>query len=282
MERPRPCWFVVTEGAAPPTPLEGRRGMESLELTLQVPRDPASDEPPAWIWDAMTNFVHYLLGKGMSFEDGDYFDFRTPVGEGGPSAFVFIAEPRLARVDEAQGVITFLRAVALQRDELDALRAWRSEPFVALLREAMPDLSSAPTRPSILADRAVAERVAQGTARDGSGFAVRSAEVSLELSSDDRVATVELGAGTAQELPEAFASQLPRGRPIILVDGTEGRAGSVVFGPGELGWHVDRRELPTVTVVLDDAVATRLLAALAARRPFQDPALPGLTVRVAP
>jgi hypothetical protein len=279
LDTPSPCWFVVTDGGSPPTHVPGEARSHVLELTLQVPRSAASAREPDWVWGLMATLVYYLYENDIGFSAAEYIDLGQSVPPGAPSSLVFVADPRLPAIDTTTARVGFLRAVALHSDELSALQAWRGPAFVEVLEEAMPNLMTDLSRPSLLEDVIFAERIKQGIERDGSSFGVRSGHLTIAVGPGGRTATIELAPSIASQVPGAFSSQFPRHRPAVFVDAQSGNERGVLFGPADrAGWRVKEGPVPFLEVLLDDDTAKRLVKALDREETFTDPALPGLTI----
>jgi hypothetical protein len=181
--------------------------------------------------------------------------------------------------------VELLQAVGITEDELDATKRWRAPAVLDLLRERDPLLRTDPTRPSILADPAVARRVEEGASRDGSSQAVMYGEKVgfVRLGSQPRVeATID--AGVAAAVRAAISRNLRRGKGFAVIGDERSRNAIVLFKPGdEVRWSVEDVDGTNALVIeLSDALLDRVEAALVAPALLEWPELPDLKLRVLP
>jgi hypothetical protein len=305
-EAPVPHWHYVTFGLSEldeKVSTDREVSGHGFELTCRVPRGRKRGaifralagrspevEPPRWPFDVVAFLARYVLEKAP-FEVGHNFDLQGSMDGKGPlQAVVFAADPLLRPLSTPNGSVEFLQAVGLHPDELTALKEWKADAFLELLRERSPLLLTDPDRSSILADPAFARRVRDGIDRDGSSRVVAMVEeVSWVRTRAGRV-ELTLGLTAARELRAAIPSLLRRGRPFLCSRTSRAGETTVVFTRAEKSaWLVEEPDAasgaPALVVQLADDALDRVEASLSTegRPAWPDLAadLPRLTVRIA-
>jgi hypothetical protein len=251
-----PHWHFVTFGLSElgetDSPGRAQSGF-GFELTCRVPWNVISGpfgtsaeppaEPPMWPLTLLAHLARYVFACQTFLAEGHHVDLQGPVDGKGPlTAVVLAADPILKSAVTPNGRVDFLQTVGLCGDELAALKSWRFGPFLELMCARDPLLLTDPTRPSLLADPTVAERVREGIERDGSSLAVTVGERVAwlrGLGSEPRV-DLTLDAKTAQEVRNAIPRMLRKGRPFVCQGKPDLRNSTVIFVPAEESrWSVN-------------------------------------------
>ncbi len=209
-------------------------------------------------------------------------DIGQPIdGEGGPTALLFAEDPEIEPLQTENGTVEFVQVIGLHAEELTALKAWHSGPFIEVLRERSPLLLTDPARRSLLEDPEAAKKIQEGIERDGSSN-VRSMGdvVAFTLHSGNRKALLSLGPVSANVLRESLDRLVRRGKPSLCTRPGEDPV-SVVFVASESpNWSADKQGAFVVrlTPPVVDALEQRLVPGAT----FELPELPGLTFQAHP
>lgn len=225
----RAHWHFVTYGYSELYEKENEDPESSgfgFEMTVRVVDPEARDEPPGWVLSLLQNLARYVFHSGNVFEVGHYTTLNGPIALGRDTALVaaaFVEDPELGAMDTPNGAVRFVQLVGVTEDEYDAIRDWDASQLVQLLAERDPALLTDLPRRSVLGTPAIAARVREGIARDGSSMsAVFASRGSL------RKGTWEVAANSVDDLKRLVRGRLAFGRDAALYwpdGGVELRAG---------------------------------------------------------
>jgi hypothetical protein len=197
-----------------------------FELTLRLAR--CGPEPPMFAMSFLQNLARYVFDTGRTFASGDHMDLNGPIEAGSSTAITaicFAQDPDLPGIVTPNGSLEFLQIVGLTADELVAVKAWHTDPFLELLAERAPKMVTDTERASFLTDAEFGRRVADGTDRDGSSTAVLFVD-GLAVTVDERARPlVTVGAQPAKTVSQVLPSRLRHGRTLEI----QGPAASVIF-----------------------------------------------------
>jgi hypothetical protein len=207
-----------------------------FELTLRLARH--EPEPPFYPLSFLQNLARYVFSTGCTFASGHHMDLNGPIEVDSSSAITaicFARDPELPPLATPNSRLQFLQIVGLTEDELVAVKVWNTVRFLDLLAERSPKLVTDARRSSFLADPAFAQRVAEGTARDGSSMDVLFVD-KLELDAPEQGgqggqgrAILRMGANQVSTVAQVLPSRLRHGRALTI----QGPAVSVLFEPAE-------------------------------------------------
>lgn len=241
-EEPVPHWHLVSYGFSELYEKESKDPGSSgygFELTFRLLRSRGESVPPAWALNFLQNLARYVFETGNIFARGHHMSANGPIALGvstGIRAVAFDIDPELPAKETTNGHLDFLQVVGVTLDELDAIKAWSSEPFLELLKEKSPLLVTDLARKSVLDDSSLAEQVKRNTRRDGSstaGLSIGHCEWSVKkrLTGKGRL-SVKLGANAVHDLKIVLTGRLPYGRELSVASSRS----SIVFVPGESSW----------------------------------------------
>lgn len=277
-------WHLVTRGltelGAKQSPDPTRSGW-GFELTLRLGR-PEGEEAGRgqdWAVNLLTNLAAYVWTSGNAFAEGHHIDLggpmrlktATPI-----TAAAMVRDPGLGAIDTPFGSVEFLQVVGLHAEELELCRSWNTEGVVGLLAERDPWLVTRLDRPSLLADPAVADRIARLAARDGSSLTELRVATLRWTTHRIGAAVLTMGSGAAAALGPALRRELigPGAAFVVISDPLTAR----FTVADEAGWRAEG-DVVEIDVPLDEVEG---LAALFDGRTGQGrrPAWPGLRFRV--
>jgi suppressor of fused-like protein len=265
-ESPVPHWHYVTYGfselydKASDNPEWSGYG---FELTFRLADDGVRDEPPMWPLGLLQNLARYVFRSGNVFEAGHYLNTNGPIALAEDTqlrSVAFARDPELPGIDTPNGHVDFLQVVGMTLDEEAALKRWSGVGMLEVLASALPLLHTDLRRDSVLRDPALAARLAEGAARDGSSTGMLFVE-QLGWSRRKRwlrkdAVEVEMGAGQVADLLALLPLRLPFQRPFQLI----GKQARVVFRPATAGGTEDVDG--GLAILASDAVQRDLAATL--------------------
>ncbi len=237
-DTPVPHWHFVTYGFSELYTKEEKEEEEGdedeegdlavsgygFELTFRVRREPGETDPPLWPLTVLQFLGRYMFSSGQGFDPGHKIDLNNPLWEGTETeirALFFALDPELPPIETPNGSLKFLQAVGVTPDELEALRAWDADRFLAVLEARFPLLVTDLSRHSLLADPETAERVRQGIAADGSSTGMLALsflrwEIHKSLLRAPWLEIVLRGS-QADSLKTVLPGRLPFDRPLLLM-----------------------------------------------------------------
>ncbi len=198
----------------------GDRSGYGFELTFRLARRAGETQPPIWPASMLQHLARYVFRTGNTLSVGDHFDLGAPIDgqdDGVLCGVIFADDTSLPSIDTESGSVAFIQAFGVTADELDAVRDWQCDAFVALVREREPMLITRPRRASFRADAEFEQAVQIGIDRDGSSYGVAITEQLDWERRDDAHLTVSLGAIAVPDLKRALRGRIPFGRPFRLV-----------------------------------------------------------------
>jgi len=242
-DAPRPHWHYVTYGFSELYDKQSEDTAESgygFELTFRLAAAPGEGPdaaPPVWPMSLLQNLARYVFSSGNVFEAGHHLDANGPIALDTDTVLRHLAlveDPQLAARETPNGRVRFLQVVGVSDDEMAAVRRWSTQGVLEALAPAMPLWITDIRRSSLLDDPALADRVAAGSAREGSTTGILFIET-LGWETDGDTVELRLGAGQVPGVLELLPLRLAHGRTLTLAD----RERSWQFEPGE----ADRVEL---------------------------------------
>ena len=169
-EEPSPHWHYVSCGLSEFVRDQSDTNQDDglgFEFSMRVKRDsPDQKQPPLWPANLFQREAEYLRRTGNYPEHGETIQ-REVVGST-IGALLLLLDPLIPALDTKNGRIKFLAFYGLTRDELEAVRAWRSDPFIDFVRKQNELLIVDPFRLSILKDPVSAEHIRKGIESAGS------------------------------------------------------------------------------------------------------------------
>ncbi|USB32980.1 suppressor of fused domain protein [Paenibacillus sp. YPG26] len=208
-----------------------------FELTFRLLKEQNESEPPAWALNLLQNLGRYVFGSGNIFRSGDYMDANSPIAlehDTQLTALAFIDDPDLPEITTPNGKVSFLQMVGITRDELEAMQAWNT---IGVLREAsesgrLPLYVTDLSRPSLLSDSQLCEKIRLCAARDGSSTGFLFVD---QLEWEERKGLLRgvsyhlsLGAKQASVISQVLPGRLLKGNPLTL----SSSGNRVTFYPG--------------------------------------------------
>ncbi len=196
-----------------------------FEFTFRAARHAGEEHGPVWAANMLQNLARYVYTTGNFFAPGHYMTLNGPISLEDETTLIrnvaFCVDPELGEIDTPHGRLTFLQVVGLSDAEYEAAQAWSTEKLLDTLQTRLPLLVTDPRRGSLLDDPAVAQAVAEGTARDGSSAGSTYA-TQLEWENTPTHTRIVLGALAAPKIATALRGRLPFGRDFgVYADGRE-------------------------------------------------------------
>lgn len=231
-ERGVPHWHYITYGF---TELYEKESDDletsgyGFELTFRLLRN-GEEQPPVWPVNLLQNLARYVFSSGNVFGPGHHMSCNGPIAletDTKLTALGFRIDPELGELDTPNGHMTFLQAVGITADEMDALMCWNGEKFLSELERHLPLCVTDLARPSQTENPAFRAAWQAGMERDGSSTAfLYLDEVGTRL--EDGRGFLRLGAGHTHTLVNMLRARVGKGRDLYL----QGREAAVQFRPG--------------------------------------------------
>jgi hypothetical protein len=273
-------WHFVGYGLTELYGKESKNEAESgfgFELTFRLKRE--TDEVPPWALNFLQNLARYVATSGNRFGPGHHLNANGPIAAGVETLIegvTFAIDPELGEIETPHGHVTFLQVVGITLDELDAMKRWRSQGVLDLMKKASPLLVTDLGRRSILEDPAIVRAVDEGAARDGSGLAeTYVAQLSWERT--EKSVTLTVGALAVPVILGILGSRIAHDEPFLLI-GPEQAAG---FKPSEKA-AVGGKDALLVVEVSPSLAAAIKKTLLKKRGRYGWDELPGFFVEVLP
>lgn len=250
---PAPHWHYVSYGMSELYAKEWddrERSGWGFEFTFRLARE-ADDEPPTWPVNLLQNLARYVFESGNAFGHGHYIPANGPIASDRATdlvALLFLRDAELPPIDTPHGRVEFLQVVGITSDEYETCRAWSSERFAEMLRQATPLLVTDLERKSILGVPELARQIAEGQARDGSSSEAVYVET-LQWRQDGSGWVIEMGAVPFGDLRQSIPARLGHGRRLALF----GSAQTVVMEPDEETSASGDGEVLTIRVSAESA-----------------------------
>src|SRR6185295_17010434 len=106
-----------------------------FELTFRL----KSPDAPMWALGLLQNLGRYVYQTGNGFEAGHYMDLNSTIALGVQTdirAITFVRDPQLPQaIETPNGSVKFLQVVGITLDELQAIKCWNSEKFLAAVSD---------------------------------------------------------------------------------------------------------------------------------------------------
>ena len=189
-----------------------------FELTFRLKRD-EGDEVPPWALNFLQNLARYVASSGNRFGPGHHLNANGPIASGVETLIhgvSFAVDPELGEIETPHGHVVFLQIVGITLDELDAMKRWRSQGVLDLMKKTNPLLVTDLDRPSLLDDPAVARAVDEGAARDGSGLA-ETYVAQLSWQRTEKSVTLTVGALAVPVILGILESRIAHDEPFLLI-----------------------------------------------------------------
>jgi suppressor of fused-like protein len=235
---PSPHWHFVSYGLTELYVKESDDAQASgfgFELTFRLARDAKAGQPPMWAIAFLQNLARYVFESGNPFAPGHHLNANGPIAQGEATelrAVLFAADPELPELQTPHGSMQFVQIVGITLDELDAVQAWNSTGFTALLAARSPLLVTDLTRKSILLDAATAKAVREQTEKEGSS----TGEIYVgewKWRKRSHGTRIVMGAQSAQLWLAQLRGRLVHGRPLVVLGAGDKPEHATMFVPGE-------------------------------------------------
>lgn len=234
-DEPTPHWHFVTYGCSELYQKERQDPAISgwgFELTLRLTRQIDEERPPNWSLNFLRNLGKYVFTTQNPFGAGHYMDLNGPIEVGSDTeirAIVFAPDPELPARDTPNGRLEFLQVYGITLDELEAVKQWNADALLSIFREKDRLLITNLARPSIVREPHIAERVAEGSRRDGSSSGALFIQVArFKLTRIRSSLSITFGANGVRDLPHLLPRRIPFGRDLIV----QSAEALIAFKPG--------------------------------------------------
>jgi len=279
------CWHFVSYGFSDLRgTIEGTgdRSGYGFELTFRLARREGESHPPIWPAALLQQLARYVFRTGNTLSVGDHLDLGAPMGndeDTALSAVIFADDASLPTIDTPNGTVAFIEVYGVTPDELEAVRDWQSDAFVALVCEREPELITRIDRPTWRGDRSFEAAVQAGIDRDGSSYGLAFTEqLGWERRGDEKL-SLTLGAIAVPDLKRALRGRIPFGRPFRFV----GPDGTVVLWPEGANDLARPEEDAALTIDLTANMASAIREGVEAQRGlYRFDEVPGLELVVLP
>lgn len=255
-DAPVPHFLYVTYGMSRTRSSAPVAGTQT-EFTLRVPAETA---PPEWPVRRLRRLARYARSSGNPVEPGHYMDVGVPMCAGATtSGLIFVADPLIPLLSAPTGRVSFVNALPVTADELDAALRWDPLQFAGRVGEWLPLGVGKHDRASLLIDAPFTHLISSLTEKDGSSIAA----VASSYFAVDQTGRIDMPAHTATHLLRAMKWRLGYGRPFAVVG--EGETGWARFVPSEsvaVDFGNDNLSGPHVTVGVDRTLRHEILAVL--------------------
>lgn len=237
---PRPNWHFVSLGL---TELHEKQSPDPTtsgfghELTFRLAKG-KEKEPPEWALTLFKILARHLQQQGQPFVAGHHMSFDAPFctdRKTAVQALAFIEDPELPPRVTPNGRVEFLRLVGITLDELRAIFAWDTRPFLDLVRRANPQLITDMDRACSMQDPELLREINEGLVRDGSTTAGTYVEQLAWRREGDGL-RITLGAVTNTTLQPLVIGRTGHGRPLTL-QGDTTRVELLPPAPGAPPWR---------------------------------------------
>ncbi|MCI8360822.1 MAG: suppressor of fused domain protein [Clostridiales bacterium] len=235
-ERGLPHWHYITYGFTELYEKESDDAEVSgygFELTFRLKRE-GEEEPPAWPINLLQNLARYVFSSGHPFGSGHHMSCNGPIAletDTQLTALGFRVDPELGELDTSNGRMTFLQAVGITQDEMDAMMCWKGEKFLAALEQQLPLCVADLSRGSQMNNPDFERIWRAGMERDGSstGFLYMDAlETGMEEGRAESRSLLRLGAGHTHILAHMLRARVGKGQELYV----QGEEAAVQFQPG--------------------------------------------------
>jgi hypothetical protein len=240
-----------------------------FELTFRLhPVD--GDNPPAWALNFLQNLGRYVFQTGNVFEPGHYMNLNGPIALEKKTeirAIAFIEDPQLPTIETPHGTLTFLQVVGITLDELDTIKRWKSDSFLRLLGESVPNFVTDLERTSVLQSHTYAAQIEAGIQMDGSSTSLLYLGA-LDWGIHKRILGVPrveivLGANGVQDIKAVLPGRLPFGRDLVLT--SSDRIVTLRLGNDVTWAESSDGDCRALTITLPSDAAVNLAATLMAK-----------------
>jgi hypothetical protein len=248
-----------------------------FELTFRLAREATEREPPNWALHMLQNVARYVCTTGNTFERGHYIDINGPIAlqrQTEIRAIAFAEDPELPAQSTPNGRMRFLQIVGITLDELAAIRRWKTDGVLTLLRRQTPRLVTNLARPSILRSAAVRAEIDANVAKEGSSCGVLFV-TEITWSEREGTLTIDMAATTVRDLLDLLPARLLFGRTLAI----DSRRNQLLFEHGS-AFSFEHRD-GTMVVSLPAPAVSELAGTLQAKRGrYLVPSAPGLEIVV--
>lgn len=277
---PVPHWHYVTYGF---TDLHDDGPGYRHELTMRVRTHTDErrvlDEPPIWPVALLQNVARYTFSSGNVLSIGDHVDLAGPLTYDHPTrltALTVVADPELGEFETAAGTAHFRQIVGVTAGEYGACQDWATARVMELLAPHLPAFTTDVDRGDLLTDPALAQRVTEGIARDGSRTGTLYG-VLARLDLQER--RLELDRDLAAMALRVLPGRLPHGKPLQLYGPDGDTVGLHPTGRDTLDLDDDGDPI----IELSDRSYGELMHALGtADGAWQMSTIPGLSIAIRP
>lgn len=252
-----------------------------FELTFRI----KSPDAPMWALGLLQNLGRYVHQTGNGFEAGHYMDLNSTIALGVQTdirAITLVHDPQLPEtIATPNGSLQFLQVVGITLDELQAIKCWNSEKFLAAVSDHLPGFVTDLDRKSLLRDPDFKKTVDGAIRREGSSTgALHLTNVQWRVSRSwlgSRRLTVTIGANGVSDLVAILPARISFQREFAL-------AGKQVvsFVPAEtFTW--EEVDAVAIRISLTARAASELSQTLQVKAgEYSVPSLPSVTIVVEP
>ena len=243
-----PHWHYVTYGFTELYEKESDYQEESgygFELTFRLKRE-NEEQPPVWPINLLQNSARYVFSSGNVFGPGHHMDCNSPVvldTDTQLTALAFRVDPELGELDTPNGHMTFLQAVAITHDEMEALMCWDGRKFLAALEKQMPLCITDLARGSQMGVPAFHALWQNGMEQDGSSTGFFYLD-ELGANMKDGQVWLRLGAGRERILTNMLRARVGKGQSLYL----QGENAAVQFCLGAQWEHTVENDVLILTL----------------------------------
>ena len=142
--------FGLTELGGKESPVPDVSGW-GFELTLRLPREAQSPEPPRWALVFLQKLARFVFNTGEPFSEGDYIDMGgtiTGSNDTDLTALVFASDPQLPPIQTLNGSVAFLQAIGVTQAEYEWVLQHGVAAWVERFAQGNPLLVTEPGRQS--------------------------------------------------------------------------------------------------------------------------------------
>ena len=184
--------------------------------------------------------------SGRELRVGDFMPFPTPITRvtggaedpvrfppTGMDAVFLVPDPLLPSVDSPRGAIEIRRVVGMLPDERELMEPWSVKGLSEVMRASSPDLATDIKRPSLAANRAFAEAMADGSRREGSQFGFVAVTGVAWEATDSAFRITLPGGRDARRIHRMVEARLRHGRNLLIHDTDPEQRLAVALEPSE-------------------------------------------------
>ncbi|RZJ71816.1 suppressor of fused domain protein [Flavobacterium sp.] len=119
-----------------PEKAEGEFSKWGFEFTMRIKPFEDDKTDPLWAVQVMNNLARYVYDSGKWFEENHFIPANGPIRlntETEITGLVFAQDPELGKIETPHGEVSFLQLVGITSNEVERLKANRTQDEVAKL-----------------------------------------------------------------------------------------------------------------------------------------------------